>query len=132
MTWSKGGRVTVFKIRACSGQNYAANCVIVLTDKPQKPIPWDAVESERAKQPSQEKMFCKLGDLVAILGKYGHDANEAKLLDDFVYIGWAYSSSSSQRGLTDAGKAAYERFRAVQDDGGTPTETGTLYSKVSA
>lgn len=130
----RGGRVEVFKVRTghASGQLYAADRVVVLTDKPQKPIPWDAVQAARADQPTTEGMFHRLGEIVDALNSnpfMDHaDDQSRRLIWDAEYVGWAWSSSSTQHGLTDEGKAAYERYREVVADGGTPVENGTIYA----
>lgn len=112
-----GGRVTVFKIRTASapGYNYAARRVIVLTDKPQKPIPWNAVAEARAEQPTEADLFPRLEELKTALGKSWDQLwteKEKKLIEDARYIGWAWSSSQTQKGMTEAGAEAYKRFQA--------------------
>ncbi len=52
VTRSEGGRVTVFKVRTCHGENYGARRIIVLTDKPQKPIPWADVDRGQPLSPA--------------------------------------------------------------------------------
>lgn len=111
------GRVAVFKIRkACpGGQCYSADRVIVLTDKPQKPIPWKEAEKIKATMPSEASVFPTLGKLVEFLGVYDARRSEEcqRLLHDAAYVGWAYSASASQEGLTEAGCAAYQRFKGA-------------------
>jgi hypothetical protein len=109
-------RETVFKVRTTHGANYAARRVIILTDKPQKPIPWGDVEEARAKQPSEESVFATLGELVGILQSYErrNSPEGQRLLTDANYVGWAYSASMSQQGLTEAGIEALNRFRATE------------------
>jgi len=123
MSVAKGGRVVLFKIRKRStgGFNYAADRVIVITDKPQKPIPWQAVQETRAQQPTEQSMFPRLEEL-ARAGRNNwlpSDKNnpEYQLMADGVYLGWFYIASMSQFGFTDLGNAKYQEFLAT-----TPVE----------
>ena len=112
--WNRGGRVCVFKVRTASGKGWeSAQRVIILTDKPQKPLPWDDAEDARAEQPTEESVFPTLGKLAAVLGTWHlmDQAENRALLDDAIYVGWAYSSSSTQQGFAEAGQVAYTRFR---------------------
>ena len=61
-------------------------------------------------------MFPTLGELAGIVGRWDHQNNdrEAKLISDACYVGWAYSASQTQRGLTEAGAAALKRFQGKQ------------------
>lgn len=118
MNIAKGGRVAIFKIRkrSAGGFNYAADRVIVITDKPQKPLPWKAVEEARAQQPTEESMFPRLEEL-ARAGRNNwlpreKDNPEYKLMADGVYLGWFYIASMSQFGFTDAGNEKYQEFLA--------------------
>ena len=128
----RGGRAEVFKVRRCSasGFNYAACRVIILTDKPQKPLPWEAIERAKAKQPTADKLFHRL-DRIAELSclAWSHEIPEAdsKLVADAEYVGWWYSSSMSQFGLTDEGRAAYAKYQQIVAEGGLPVEHGTAY-----
>lgn len=115
-------RQSIFKVRkASNGQSFCgADRVVVLTDKPQKPLPWEAMQAARASMPTTETVRLTLGELGRILYRAWSpsdlDPQERQLLNDAIYVGWAYSRSSSQRGLTDEGKLAMERFRAENPD----------------
>ena len=107
------GRITVFKVRTCTAGGssmYGSRRVVILTDKPQKPIPWAEIDRARATQPTEADVFPRLGEIVAALSVYGTDAQQEKLFADARYVGWLYSSSQTQRGLTEAGQEAYKRF----------------------
>lgn len=112
--YNHGRHVPVFKVRkGSSGSMNAASRVVVLTDKPRKTLPWKAVESARATMPTEASVFPRLQELAQYIAAGWRDTSEAKksLLADAAYIGWAYSSSASQAGFTEAGNAAYQRFR---------------------
>ena len=108
-----GGRVTVFKIRRAPSPGYSftsADRVVVLTDKPQKAIPWDAVEAAREEQPTVENMTPRIAEVykaVSAAWLPGADTAERKLIDDAFYLGWVYISSQSQFGLTPEGLKVY-------------------------
>ena len=128
----RSGRVTVFKVRKSGYGGTDAARVIVLTDAPQKPIPWDAVEAAREKQPSEDKLFYRLDDIQAAAALDWlpeKDSDAIRLLDDAHYVGWVYISSMTQFGLTEKGVEAWQKFVAIKDEGGVPVENGTLYSQ---
>jgi hypothetical protein len=102
------GRITVFKIRRSGGR------VIVITDKPQKPIPFETAAEVLDTMPSVEKMLAKMEDLrrVCAFGHLPEDKADSQLLDDAHYIGWAYISSWSQFGWTPAGWEALRQYDA--------------------
>lgn len=110
------GRVTVFKVRKAHGGGfsmYAAPRVVVLTDKPQKPLPWADVEAARATCPTEADVFPRLGELAELLPlTLWPDDPRRALLDDACYLGWAWSSSTSQHGWTEEGVAAFKRWEA--------------------
>lgn len=120
-------RAEVYKVRTRGGGFSSAKRVIVLTDKPRTPIPWDAVSDAYAAQVKESDIFHRWEEIVGTFAKFHLSPDEEKLLSDAVYLGLAFSASMTQKGLTDAGKASYERFRAIIADGGTPTEHGTYY-----
>ena len=111
-----GGRVQVFKVRKAhaTGSSFLSpDRVVVLTDKPQKPIPWDVVEEARAAQPQESDVFPHLRRVVAGLANYQlrqDDKEVAQLIEDAQYVGWAYCRSTSQGELTEAGNDAYQRL----------------------
>jgi hypothetical protein len=99
-------RRDVYKVRATSN-GYAADRVIVITDKPQKGIPWSTLDAARAACPSPDKLKPHAAELVAILRKsWSSDWTEeqSQLVKDAQYCGLAFWSSMSQYGLTPAGE----------------------------
>lgn len=101
----RDGRVSVFKVRTMSA-GYGARRVVVITDKPQKALPWEQVEQVRQEMPTPEKVRETFPALMAALsGSWlpNDDENAMRLIRDAQYIGWAYVSSMSQFGLTDKG-----------------------------
>lgn len=111
----RGGRQVIFKIRRTgSGDYYGADRVVILTDKPQKPLPWDLVEAAATEQPSQDKLRPRLGEIASALCKPylpEEGTEESKLINDARYVGWAYVTSWSQFGFTEAGQAAWQAWR---------------------
>lgn len=119
MMIDRGDRVTVFKVRTASpgGFTYGPQRVVILTDKPQKPLPWIEVQVERSKQPTEAKLSGRFDELAGVLSANWipeQGSGERKLIDDAVYMGWAYCSSASQFGFTEAGLAAYKTWQAEQ------------------
>lgn len=105
-------RHSVFKIRATSN-GYNADRVVVITDKPQKKIPWEAVKAARAKEPTVESLRPRFDELNATLkGRGGwvpdSKTEEYKLMQDARYCGLWFISSMSQFGWTDKGAAIYK------------------------
>lgn len=124
------GRTVTFKVRVGwpGGFSSKPRRVVILTDKPQKPIPWAAMEAAQAGQPTMAKMLPRLDELAAALGlawlpSWGKDAeSEASkkamaLINDAVYLGLAYIASVSQFGWTDKG---YKVFRENLETAATP------------
>jgi len=114
-----GGRVTVFKVRTgiAGGYSYsAARRVIVLTDKPQKALPWSTAEAIRETMPTVEMLRSRLAELAELIRSHRlsmeYTAEEKQLLADAAYVGWAYEASASQRGWTEVGAAVYKMFAA--------------------
>lgn len=130
----RGGRMEVFKVRRSypGGLSYAACRVVVLADKPRQPIPWDAVDKAKAKQPTADSLFHRL-DRIAELSRldwHSRDKmsdDDKRLLSDAGYVGWWWCSSSSQYGLTDEGREAFTRYQQVVAEGGLPVESGTMF-----
>ena len=103
-------RHSVFKIRATSN-GYNADRVIVITDKPQKAIPWAAVKAARAKEPTIDSLRPRFAELAALFkSRWMPDSKTAeyKLMQDGRYCGLVFVSSMSQFGWTDKGAAIYK------------------------
>lgn len=99
-------REVVYKVRI-AGSGYSPCRVIVLTDKPQKPIPWEAVAAARRKCPTADTIRPALARLAEIMRQDGwKDSEEDKaILADAEYVGWVIVASMSQRSWTAAGLA---------------------------
>jgi hypothetical protein len=99
-------RCEVFKVRSTTSGR-----VIVLTDKPKKPIPFDAVASARAAQPTVESMAPRLPEIAEELTKDWLGTRNRSLLNDAAYVGWVSIRSLSQIYWTDAGAEAYRKHK---------------------
>jgi hypothetical protein len=99
-------RKDVYKVRTAGG-GYGADRVVIITDKPQKPVPWAAVEAARAACPSPEKLKPRAAELAAVLRmSWSSDwtDDQKQLVQDARYCGLARWASMSQFGLTEAGE----------------------------
>jgi hypothetical protein len=103
---------------------FFSRSVIILTDKPQKPLPAEAFESPRAAQLAiVQDSIDELQDIDGLLR--GSMKNESDLLSAeqrelfrlAQLVGYAYNSSLSQRGFTDKG---YAFLRERQQPAGNP------------
>ena len=120
------GRVTVFKVRTGSpgGFNFSApQRVVVITDKPQKPLPWLQVQIARSNQPQADDLRERLGELADEMqgcGGWKDKMSEAgrQLFEDAIYLGWCYSASLTQFGFTDAGLAEFKEWQASNSGAG--------------
>lgn len=115
-------RHTVCKVRTgpSSGSSYrAAPRVVVITDKPQKPLPFAKMTALRAQEPTIASMTPKLPALERELCKDWLDKMDKNLLNDGRYIGWVSVASMSQISWTNAGRAALAAFKAAEAAGET-------------
>jgi hypothetical protein len=114
------GKITrhdVFKLRVSKAFNYyQADRIIIISDKPQKAIPWQAIADARAKCPSVESVTARLAQLkIAIAKGWQDDArteSENLLISDAVYIGYA-DTGCNQPAWTDAGREALKEYEAA-------------------
>ena len=103
-------RHEVYKIRTASN-GYNADRVIIITDKPQKRIPWAAVKAARDKEPTIDSLRPRFAELAATMksrwmpeGK----SDQAKLIADARYCGLFFVQSMSQFGWTEKGARLYK------------------------
>ena len=97
-------RQSVFKVRKYSGR------VIIITDKPQKPLPWEAIKAARAKCPTLDGMKAKLPALrAAMKSQHGRSPEEGQLVSDGAYVGLVNHDTYSP-GWTEAGYAALKEY----------------------
>ena len=109
-------RLDVYKVRRANGGHFGkAPHVVVITDKPQKPIPWAAVEAARLKCPTVESMTPRIPEIQeAITNCHRTRSDETNaLLADARYVGWFYRDSSCQFGWTEKGAEASRAYRAA-------------------
>lgn len=114
-------RSVVFKVRVGgSGSLNGVTRVVVITDKPQKPIPWDEVAAAAAKQPTRDQLLLRLDDIAAAMrADWCNPTEEHKaLLDDARYVGLVSIQSASQRSWTEVGRAAYAKHLEAKREGG--------------
>lgn len=88
---------TVAKVRTYHGGP------VVLSDKPQKPLGAEVWHDPRPAM--RAALVARWADLGAALASREWTDDERRLVDSAVILGLAYVSSSTQRGLTDAGWA---------------------------
>jgi hypothetical protein len=116
MRGSERDRVTICKVRKAPSHNpgstswYNAARVVIITDKPQKPIPFAEMEAARAKLPNPENMRPRIPELEAALAENWLKKTNTEVLHDGAYVGWVDIQSMSQIYLTEAGKAAFEEY----------------------
>lgn len=113
-------RHNVFKVRQTYGQgNFTSlpDRVIILTDAPQKRVPWDAIKKARALCPSEESMWDKLPKIAAGVrgGTAARESDEMKqILRDAEYVGWISRDSWSQVPFTEKGIKALREWEEEQ------------------
>lgn len=109
-------RSDVFKVRSVYGDGYSARRVVILTDKPQKDIPWEAIASARASHPTAESMRPRLEELQALVealkGWAPRTREQQQLLSDAAYIGWMEIDGQSPR-WTEAGAVEVKRLQSA-------------------
>lgn len=109
-------RFSLFKVRKLRAGCGETDRVVIITDKPQKPLPWDRLEKARAKCPTIEGIKPCLADLQAALRKdWTSDwtPDEAQLVSDAEYLGVAFVQSQSQKSLTEKGLELVKQLTAA-------------------
>lgn len=105
-------RSDVFKVRTTYGENYCARRVVILTDKPQKGIPWAALAKAKAAAPSAEKMLPRMAELIALVtdlqGYRQKTHAEQALLVDAAYVGWLNVERSTPSWTAEGDKVRKE------------------------
>lgn len=105
-----GGHTAICKVRTTSAGTglYAADRVVVITDKPQKPLPWEAITELGDNPPTRQAAIAILPILEeARRGKNWFsdiDADARRLWMDAASWGFTSYQSESQFGLTEAGR----------------------------
>lgn len=108
-------RHDVFKIRLRKCGDYStADRVVVITDKPQKPLPWKELEKLQKSEPTREKLRGRLLEAEELFRGSSWAPNKSQLFQDLRYVGWAYYDSESQFGFSDAGHAELKAVKAEQ------------------
>jgi len=110
-------RHEVCKVRAgTAGDWHKADSVIVITDKPQKPLPFDYAEDLRESEPSIESLRPRMAEVQRLTGSAYFDAKNCgeagwQLLQDAQYAGLCRIVSWSQCEVTAAGRAEFDKLR---------------------
>ncbi len=106
------------KVRKAPGKSngsfYNGDRVVIITDKPQKPLPFNEMAEYCATLPNVDNMRPKLPAIRAELGKSWLDKMDRELLNDAVYVGWVSIQSQSQVYFTDSGEAAFQEYENAQ------------------
>jgi hypothetical protein len=107
-------RSEVFKVRrACGAEFNQAPRVVVLVDKPQKPLPWEAVEAARASHPTPDTLRPRLAEIAEELRNPWLSDKNRELLEAAAYIGWITLSSVTQMSWTEKGVTELKNSQAV-------------------
>jgi len=110
-------RHEVCKVRAgTSGDWHKADSVIIITDKPQKPLPFDYAEELRESEPSIESLRPRMAEIRRLVGSAYFDAKHCgeggwQLLQDAQYAGLCRIVSWSQCEITAAGRVEFDKLR---------------------
>lgn len=108
-------RASVCKVRSASGKyegGYVARRVVILTDKPQKPLPFAKMEALRESFPSVESMTPKLPQISKELCKHWYNDMDKELIADACYVGFVSVQSMSQVYMTEKGQAALKALES--------------------
>jgi hypothetical protein len=91
--------------------------VVVITDKPQKPIPWELFDEIRAEMPTEEshaeafvELWSKAKDWGYEFGNLPEDERKAakQMRQDAAYLGWATVGCANEFRLTEEGHAVLD------------------------
>ena len=107
------GRVVVFKVRTMyggGGLSLTARRVVILTDKPQQPLPFAEARRVAELQPTAAGLAPRWPLIIAGCG-FNATEEERRLYEDAGYLGWTADTRYEVRGLTAAGRAAYEEWK---------------------
>lgn len=111
-------RREVVKVRIYRN-GFNADRVVIIDDKPQKPIPWELFAELRALEPTEETHGQAFADLWETHGEWGYDfanlpedqrAAARQLRKDAGYLGWAKIQCCNEFQLTEEGRAVRARW----------------------
>lgn len=129
---SDPSRYAVFKIRIMNRNSLSGTRrVVILTDKPQKPLPFDVAAEFKASCPTAESLADRIDDIAKLVNRgYGDVPDDQKQLwDDAIVAGIIWKNAGRSFGFTDLGKEMYaakclaERVKAPLP---TATESTTV------
>jgi len=126
-------RHSLFKLR------FFNDSVIIISDKPQKPIPWQRISDARAKCPTLEKFissgdFAKLVKLIAGGGRYmrpSNDCEESRLVSDGEYVG-LLNCGTCFPAWTDKGRKYYAEHCAAEREAAEAAKADSEAFKLEA
>ncbi len=117
-------RVTCFKVRTASAGGssyYSSRRVIVITDKPQKPLPWATCDKALATMPKLEDLLPRLQEISQALAvSWQCNDDQKSLLSDADYVDLVAATHLCNAHWTDKGAELYSAFLAQQR--ATPVE----------
>lgn len=114
-------RFCVFKVRTYTGGGKAKR-VVIITDKPQKPLPFDLIDEKRAECPTEESHGRAFAELFNRSSEWGYEFNgfsgeeratASQLRQDFGYLGRCRIECANQCDLTTKGDEVLKKWRAV-------------------
>lgn len=116
----------MFKVRKSSGSGWgSADRVIVITDKPQKPLPWDDMRAEYDKLPTFENMAPQIAEIAEAFAKYNNfttSREESNAVNEIIsraeYAGIVQTHGASrvdwtERGMNELARPYFESQKAV-------------------
>lgn len=120
MNQQPNGRHVVFKVRTLFGGFSQADRIVVITDKPQKALPFDRAEEIRQAVPNRETIAPLLQWMHDETRRVSSSSNWSpelrELVENAVAVDFFWMLSQSQYGLTSCGEAAIEQTEQVTPD----------------
>lgn len=113
------GPGAVLKVRRGPSPYQTAPRVVVLTDKPRKPIPWDTMQAAQAERPTPESLAPQIGEIAAAVAEYtgsvGRTSDERQtLLNQAEEAGLLQINSASQIPWTERGAEILKAHREAE------------------
>ncbi len=87
---------------------------MILTGKPQTPIPWEAIATAKAACPTLEAMAERIGEIVAAHNEFNKTEEQKQLVADATYAGILTDSRYDVPGFTEKGRELVQEFARKQ------------------